>query len=340
MESLRKKIIKLAYVSPQLREHLLPLVSDKIAKEFSSEEVLRQYLKEHPKADPKNHWVKKDQRSKSPEPKNEGQTKKKDTPPPDNEKAPATSKDPKGSIKDLSSYSRKTTRVITKVNGLKDSGEGDQAKELAKGHVESFETNVLPVLERLRKGIKDGEYTGKSTGSGSGRHPSTGKPIQISSIENRLKKVENRYKKSLDGDNLVETLLASKALTLELRKCVNKVVKKDKEGRKKDRENKKEEKKKKKEKAEKNKTKKMTPSQRRMYDKEKEIYEPLKAQKEKKKKEYRKKKRDYDKTPWHKKPFKKKPKKEASLRQGLLKLATTIPETRGYILPLLRAEKH
>jgi hypothetical protein len=51
-----KECIKKAYLNPQLRIGLLPII--KMAMEFSSKEELKEYLKEHPGADPKNHSVK------------------------------------------------------------------------------------------------------------------------------------------------------------------------------------------------------------------------------------------------------------------------------------------
>lgn len=54
-----KKIIKKAYFNPHLRSELLPII--KLAMEFPTEEALKQYLKDHPSADPKNHSVSKSQ---------------------------------------------------------------------------------------------------------------------------------------------------------------------------------------------------------------------------------------------------------------------------------------
>ena len=63
-ESLRLSLTKLAYENPSLRSAILPLV--KSAMEHSSPEARKQYLKDHPNADPKNHTVKKqDSDSKS-----------------------------------------------------------------------------------------------------------------------------------------------------------------------------------------------------------------------------------------------------------------------------------
>lgn len=57
--SLRAETIRLAHQHPELRAHLLPLLVDRVAKEFPSAEALKEYLKEHPNADPANHTVKK-----------------------------------------------------------------------------------------------------------------------------------------------------------------------------------------------------------------------------------------------------------------------------------------
>lgn len=52
-----KKIIKKAYYNPHLRSELLPII--KLAMEFPTEEALKEYLKDHPGADPKKHSVSK-----------------------------------------------------------------------------------------------------------------------------------------------------------------------------------------------------------------------------------------------------------------------------------------
>lgn len=51
--SLRSDTIRLAYERPALRAALLPI----IAKEFPTPEALKDYLADHPNADPKNHTV-------------------------------------------------------------------------------------------------------------------------------------------------------------------------------------------------------------------------------------------------------------------------------------------
>jgi len=57
MTDLRSKTIRLAYARPELRPYLLPLL--RTAMEHSSPEALKNYLKDHPNADPKNHTVSK-----------------------------------------------------------------------------------------------------------------------------------------------------------------------------------------------------------------------------------------------------------------------------------------
>ena len=59
--SLRKELIKLAHSNPEFRADLLPLI--KSAMEHDSPEALKQYLKDHPNADKKNHTVKKQEKS-------------------------------------------------------------------------------------------------------------------------------------------------------------------------------------------------------------------------------------------------------------------------------------
>ena len=53
--TLRTEAIRLAHTNPVLRPHLLPLLRE--AREFPSPEALKDYLHEHPKADPANHSV-------------------------------------------------------------------------------------------------------------------------------------------------------------------------------------------------------------------------------------------------------------------------------------------
>jgi len=61
--SLRKSLIRLAHVSPELRPHLLPLLKE--GMEHATEDARKKYLDEHPKAEPKNHSVK-DSKGKKP----------------------------------------------------------------------------------------------------------------------------------------------------------------------------------------------------------------------------------------------------------------------------------
>ncbi len=57
MSELRNQVIKLAHSRPELRGHLLPLLS-KQAMEFGSQDELEDYLREHPGANKANHSVK------------------------------------------------------------------------------------------------------------------------------------------------------------------------------------------------------------------------------------------------------------------------------------------
>lgn len=68
MSDIRSGIIRLAHARPDLRPHLLPLLT-KEAKEFPTQKALDTYLKKHPKADKSKHKV---QETK-------GDSKKKDT---------------------------------------------------------------------------------------------------------------------------------------------------------------------------------------------------------------------------------------------------------------------
>ena len=63
---LRDLTIRLAHNNPTLRSALLPLVT-RVAKEHATEDARAKYLKEHPKADPRNHTVKAPSKDKKPE---------------------------------------------------------------------------------------------------------------------------------------------------------------------------------------------------------------------------------------------------------------------------------
>lgn len=57
MPTLRTKLIRLAHAHQEFQGYLLPMLRE--AEEFSTQDALDKYLKEHPGADPKNHSVKK-----------------------------------------------------------------------------------------------------------------------------------------------------------------------------------------------------------------------------------------------------------------------------------------
>ena len=71
--NLTTEMIRLAHANPHLRPHLLPLIKE--AREFDTDEALKKYLEEHPKADPSNHWVKKDEGGGKAEDEPEGEDK-------------------------------------------------------------------------------------------------------------------------------------------------------------------------------------------------------------------------------------------------------------------------
>ena len=56
--ALRSRLIRLAHARPDLRPTILPLVTNKVAMEFQTQEALDKYLKDHPKADKSKHKVK------------------------------------------------------------------------------------------------------------------------------------------------------------------------------------------------------------------------------------------------------------------------------------------
>jgi ribosomal protein S25 len=56
-DNLRSRVIKLAYSQPNLRPILLPLLTDKVAMVFTTQEALDKYLKDHPSAKKTNHRV-------------------------------------------------------------------------------------------------------------------------------------------------------------------------------------------------------------------------------------------------------------------------------------------
>ena len=57
-DTLRTSLIRLAHAKPELRPHLLPLLT-KQAMEFDTKEQLEKYLRDHPGADKSKHSVKK-----------------------------------------------------------------------------------------------------------------------------------------------------------------------------------------------------------------------------------------------------------------------------------------
>lgn len=64
MTTLRTRVIKLAHEHPEFRGDLLPTL--RVAMEFPTEEARKEYLKEHPGADPSLHTVKKTEEKEKP----------------------------------------------------------------------------------------------------------------------------------------------------------------------------------------------------------------------------------------------------------------------------------
>jgi hypothetical protein len=58
MSDLRARTIRLAHVRPDLRPYLIPLVVDRVAMEFETQDALDKYLEDHPGADKSKHTVK------------------------------------------------------------------------------------------------------------------------------------------------------------------------------------------------------------------------------------------------------------------------------------------
>lgn len=65
-ETLRAQLTRLAHANPAIRPHILPILT---AREFPTQEALKDYLQEHPNADPSKHTVKDQGESR---PKDEG----------------------------------------------------------------------------------------------------------------------------------------------------------------------------------------------------------------------------------------------------------------------------
>ena len=62
MSELRSRTIRLAYTNLEVRPYLVELLAtDRVAYEFSTEEALDKYLKNHPNADKSKHRVKGDE---------------------------------------------------------------------------------------------------------------------------------------------------------------------------------------------------------------------------------------------------------------------------------------
>lgn len=70
----RTRLIRLAHARPDLRPAILPLLTDRVAREFDTQEALDKYLKDHPKADKSKHKVKGEGDGKSKKPKPSGIT--------------------------------------------------------------------------------------------------------------------------------------------------------------------------------------------------------------------------------------------------------------------------
>jgi hypothetical protein len=58
MTDLRSRTIRLAHANPDLRQHLIPLITSRVAMEFDTQEALDKYLEAHPNADKSKHKVK------------------------------------------------------------------------------------------------------------------------------------------------------------------------------------------------------------------------------------------------------------------------------------------
>lgn len=55
---LRIRLIRIAHANPEIRPHLLPLLLERVAKEFPSQQALEDYLDDHPDAAKEKHWIK------------------------------------------------------------------------------------------------------------------------------------------------------------------------------------------------------------------------------------------------------------------------------------------
>ena len=58
MTDLRSRTIRLAHANPDLRQHLIPLITSRVAMDFDTQEALDKYLEAHPGADKSKHKVK------------------------------------------------------------------------------------------------------------------------------------------------------------------------------------------------------------------------------------------------------------------------------------------
>ena len=54
----RQSLVRLAHANPDLRQHLIPLITSRVAMEFRTQDALDKYLEAHPKADKSKHKVK------------------------------------------------------------------------------------------------------------------------------------------------------------------------------------------------------------------------------------------------------------------------------------------
>ena len=56
-DPLRLRLIRIAHANPEIRPLLLPLLLERVAKEFPSQQALEDYLDDHPNAAKEKHWV-------------------------------------------------------------------------------------------------------------------------------------------------------------------------------------------------------------------------------------------------------------------------------------------
>lgn len=112
--NLRTRLIRIAHANPGIRPHLLPLLLERVAKEFPSQQALEDYLDDHPNAAKDKHWIADEGGEGG---KKDEETKDKDKPSKDEDKAPAKDEGEAKSEPSDSAVASKLKSFLAKMKG-------------------------------------------------------------------------------------------------------------------------------------------------------------------------------------------------------------------------------